>query len=136
MSRPPRSKPSKRDIAVTTDKEDPMTVVNEAATPYQCGSCGSAIPIGRNVTNCPRCHLRLPDAVITAQRAKQEGVAEQGSVTACIVLGLAGLGVGLYFLINPSASGYGNIANMHALAVGQSLTVAGSVLLGFGIRPR
>jgi len=43
---------------------------------------------------------------------------------------------GLYFLINPSANGYGNVANMHALALGQTFTVAGAVLLGFGIRPR
>lgn len=43
---------------------------------------------------------------------------------------------GLYFLINPSASGYSNVANMHALALGQTFTVVGAVLLGFGIRPR
>ncbi len=113
-----------------------MSDAIDSASPYLCASCGAAIPSGRNVTNCPKCHLRLPDAAISAKRAQAQNTVEEGSATACILLGLVGLGVGLYFLINPSASGYGNIANMHALAVGQSLTVAGAVLLGLGIRPR
>lgn len=60
----------------------------------------------------------------------------KGSATACVVLGVIALGTGLYFLMNPSADGYRDIANMNALAIGQALTVSGAVLLGFGIRPR
>jgi len=88
------------------------------------------------MTNCPKCHAKLTAHSAALQHQGPEKSAEQhGSATACIVLGLLALTVGLYFLIDPSVSGYGNIANMHALAVGQALTVAGAVLLGLGIRP-
>lgn len=113
-----------------------MTASNEAVSPYLCATCGAAIPSGQGVTNCPKCHLRLPESTISAKRANDQSNEERGSATGCIILGLAGLAVGLYFLINPEANGYSNIANMHALAVGQALTVAGAILLGMGIRPR
>lgn len=105
--------------------------------PYQCPACGAALPTGSGRTSCPKCHGKLSPESVKMQIDQLAGATErEGSATACVILGLAGLGIGLYFLINPSVSGYSNIANMHALAVGQALTVAGAVLLGLGIRPR
>ncbi len=109
---------------------------NAAINPYQCPACEAPIPSGRTSATCPKCYAKLPKAIVESNRASATAVQERGSAVACVVLGLIVLGVGLYFLINPSASGYGNFANMHALAVGQALTVAGTVLLGLGIRPR
>jgi len=103
---------------------------------YQCPSCGAPIPSGRTSKTCPNCYSKLPKAIVESNRASVMARQERGSEAACVTFGLIALGFGLYFLINPSASGYGNFANMHALAVGQALTVAGAVLLGFGIRPR
>lgn len=109
---------------------------NAAMNPYQCPSCGAPIPSGRTSKTCPNCYAKLPEAIVESNRASVTAGQERGSAAACVIFGFIALGVGLYFLINPSASGYGNFANMHALAVGQALTVAGAVLLGFGIRPR
>lgn len=109
---------------------------NVAINQYQCPSCSAPIPSGRTSATCPKCYAKLPKAVVESNRASVTAAQERGSAAGCVVLGLIALGVGLYFLINPSASGYSNIANMHALAVGQALTVAGAVLLGMGIRPR
>ncbi|HID7812680.1 hypothetical protein [Stenotrophomonas maltophilia] len=113
-----------------------MQSSDSATNLYQCPACHAAIPSGRSSAKCPKCYADLPKAIVESNRATASAGQELGSATLCVVLGLAGLGIGLYFLINPSASGYSNIANMHALAVGQALTVAGTVLLGFGIRPR
>ncbi|MCU1025962.1 hypothetical protein [Stenotrophomonas maltophilia] len=113
-----------------------MQTSDSAINLYQCPACHAAIPSGRSSAKCPKCYADLPKAIVESNRATASAVQEFGSATLCVVLGLAGLGIGLYFLINPSASGYNDIANMHALAVGQALTVAGAVLLGMGIRPR
>lgn len=113
-----------------------MQTSDSATNLYQCPACHATIPSGRSSAKCPKCYADLPKEVVESNRASANAGQELGSATLCVVLGLAGLGIGLYFLINPSASGYSNIANMHALAVGQALTVAGAVLLGFGIRPR
>jgi len=113
-----------------------MQTSDPATNLYQCPACHAAIPSARSSVKCPKCYADLPKAIVESNRATASAGRELGSATVCVVLGLAGLGIGLYFLINPSASGYSNIANMHALAVGQALTVAGTVLLGFGIRPR
>lgn len=113
-----------------------MQASNPAVNIYQCPACHAPIPSGRSSAKCPNCYSDLPKAIIESNRAITSAGQELGSATLCVVLGLAGLGIGLYFLINPSARGYSNIANMHALAVGQALTVAGAVLLGLGIRPR
>lgn len=109
---------------------------NAAMNPYQCPSCGAPIPSGRTCKTCPNCYAKLPKAIVESNRPSVTAGQELGSAAGCVTFGLIALGVGLYFLINPSPSGYGNFANMHALAVGQALTVAGAVLLGFGIRPR
>lgn len=103
---------------------------------YQCPACQAPIPSGRSSAKCPKCYAALPKAIVESNRANASAGQERGSAAACVALGLASLAVGLYFLIDPSASGYGNFANMHALAVGQALTIAGAVLLGMGIRPR
>lgn len=109
---------------------------NAAINPYQCPACEAPIPSGLTSKTCPNCYAKLPKAIVESNRASVTEGQERGSAAACVIFGLIALGVGIYFLINPSASGYGNLANMHALAVGQALTVAGAVLLGFGIRPR
>ncbi|CAH0063526.1 conserved protein of unknown function [Stenotrophomonas maltophilia] len=110
---------------------------NDSATNlYQCPACHAAIPSGRSSAKCPKCYADLPKAIVESNRASANVREERGSTAACVTLGLVALAIGLYFLINPSASGYGNIANMHALAVGQALTIVGAVLLGLGIRPR
>lgn len=103
--------------------------------PYLCPSCNAALPTGGGMTNCPKCHAKLSPDSLALQQGPDSGAEERGSATACILIGLLALAVGLYFLINPTV-GDGSIANLNALAIGQSLTVAGSVLLGFGIRPR
>ncbi|HHB9418992.1 TPA: hypothetical protein ACOEN8_004029 [Stenotrophomonas maltophilia] len=113
-----------------------MQTSDPATNLYQCPACRAAIPSGRSSAKCPKCYADLPKAIVESNRASANAREERGSTAACVALGLVALGIGLYFLINPSASGYGNIANMHALAVGQALTIAGAVFLGLGIRPR
>ncbi len=113
-----------------------MQTSDPATNLYQCPACRAAIPSGRSSAKCPKCYADLPKAIIESNRASANAREERGSTAACVALGLVALAIGLYFLINPSAGGYGNIANMHALAVGQALTIAGAVLLGLGIRPR
>ncbi len=113
-----------------------MSDANSGGNPYQCSACGAAIPSNRQSTNCPKCYAKLPEKVVAALRENAETRPGRGSAETCIGLGVIALCAGLYFLINPSANGYGNVANMHALALGQTFTVAGAVLLGFGIRPR
>ncbi|WP_256777106.1 MULTISPECIES: hypothetical protein [unclassified Stenotrophomonas] len=113
-----------------------MQTSSPAINVYQCPGCQAPIPSGRSSPKCPKCYADLPKEIVESNRASVTAGQERGSAAACVIFGLIALGVGLYFLINPSASGYGNFANMHALAVGQALTVAGAVLLGFGIRPR
>lgn len=113
-----------------------MQECNGTLKSYQCPSCGAPIPSGRTSATCPKCYAKLPTAIVESNRARVNAGQERGSAAACIVLGMIALAVGLTFLINPSAGGYSTYANAHALAVGQALTVAGTVLLGFGIRPR
>lgn len=113
-----------------------MQECNGTPSSKRCPACGASIPSGRTIGSCPKCYAKLPKAIVESNRASANAGQERGSAPACVIFGLIALGVGLYFLINPSASGYGNFANMHALAVGQALTGAGAVLLGFGIRPR
>ncbi|MDH1243892.1 MULTISPECIES: hypothetical protein [unclassified Stenotrophomonas] len=113
-----------------------MQTSDSAINLYQCPACHAAIPSGRSSAKCPKCYADLPKAIVESNRMSVNAGQERGSAAGCVVLGLVALAIGLYFLINPSASGYGNIANMHALAVGQALTIAGAVLLGLGIRPR
>lgn len=113
-----------------------MKTSDPAINLYQCPACHAPIPSGRSSAKCPKCYADLPKALVESNRATTSAGQELGSATLCVMLRLAGLGIGLYFLINPSASGYSNIANMRSLAVGQTLTIAGAVLLGLGIRPR
>jgi hypothetical protein len=71
-------------------------------------------------------------------------VSNQGSASTCIALGTLSLLVGLYFLVNPTAdvsSAYGavgvpQVANIHKLALGQTLAIVGAVFLAAGLRPR
>lgn len=113
-----------------------MSGATNGGNPHQCGTCGAAIPSTRQSTNCPKCYAKLPEKVVSALRENAETRPGRGSAETCIGLGMIALCVGMYFLINPSANGYSSIANMHALALGQTFTVTGAVLLGFGIRPR
>jgi len=113
-----------------------MQTSDSAINLDQCPACHAAIPSGRSSAKCRKCYADLPKAIVESNRASANARGERGSTAACVASGLVALAIGLYFLINPSASGYGNVANMHALAVGQALTVAGAVLLGMGIRPR
>lgn len=113
-----------------------MSETNSGGNPYQCSACGAAIPSSRQSTNCPKCYAKLPKEVVAKLQGEAASNPSKGSAEACIGLGVIALCAGLYFLINPSANGYSNVANMHALALGQAFTVAGTVLLGFGIRPR
>lgn len=113
-----------------------MSDAKSGGNPYQCSACGAAIPSNRQSTNCLKCYAKLPKEIVAKLQAEAPTNPSKGSTEACIGLGVIALCVGLYFLINPSASGYSNVANMHALALGQTFTVAGAVLLGFGIRPR
>src|SRR5207244_2090346 len=63
-----------------------------------------------------------------------------GSTFLCVVLGLAFLGVGAYFLLNPNESTtelFGrSIVNMHRLAFGETSSIVGAIFLAAGIRPR
>lgn len=113
-----------------------MTDTTSGGNPYQCSACGTAIPSNRAMPNCPKCYAKLPKEVVAKLQGDAATNPSKGSAESCIGLGVIALCVGLYFLINPSASGYGNVANIHALALGQAFTVSGAVLLGFGIRPR
>lgn len=113
-----------------------MAEVTDGGNSYQCGACGTATPPNRDMSNCPKCYAKIPEEMV-ANLQKGATVGESnGSVEACVVLGVIALCAGLYFLINPDANNYRDIANMHALAMGQAFTVAGAILLGFGIRPR
>ena len=113
-----------------------MSDATSGGNPYQCNTCGAAIPSSHRNPNCPKCFAKLSDETVATLRKEPAPSESKGSAGACIGLGVIALCAGLYFLINPSASGYSNVANMHALALGQTFTVAGAVLLGFGIRPR
>ncbi len=117
-----------------------MEEANSGGNPYQCAQCGAAIPANGRSPNCSKCGAKLPLGIGLTTRtdaaAPAPVAAGNGSATACILLGVVALAVGLYFLLNPSADGYRDVANLHALAMGQAFTIAGTILLGFGIRPR
>ena len=99
-----------------------------------CPTCCAPVPAGYQGMRCPSCISGNQDTE-TGEDSAAYG-SGRGSATACIGLGVIALCVGLYFLLNPGSGGYRDIVNMHALAMGQAFTVAGAVLLGFGIRPR
>jgi hypothetical protein len=64
----------------------------------------------------------------------------KGSAELCIILGLGGIAVGGYFLLNPSDSSIENlgrnIINLQRIALGQTLAIVGAIFLAVGIRPR
>jgi hypothetical protein len=81
-----------------------------------------------------------PSSNPMSQANKDTDDSYKGNVGVCIVLGLAGLIVGAFFLFDPSADPTvvvaRNIVNLHRMTIGQTLMIVGSILLAAGIRPR
>ncbi|MBB3277426.1 MULTISPECIES: hypothetical protein [unclassified Pseudoxanthomonas] len=102
-----------------------------------CGNC-----MDKRVTPSPS--VQSFSAPAQSPPAAQSFAQEKGSVSACLVLGVVFLLIGLYFLIDPttnSSSPYGSIdlpkvANIHKLTLGQTFSIMGAVFLAAGLRPR
>lgn len=83
-----------------------------------------------------------------AARAQAEGVHEQEAARArailLVLVGLAFLAAGLYFLFNPSLPPADpterllgrDIVNVQRLAFGQTFSIVGAILVAAGARPR
>ena len=78
-----------------------------------------------------------------AQAISTQQATWRGSTELCILLGLACLAAGAYFLIDPTieVAGYAGIgtekvANIHKMTLGETLAILGAIFLAAGIRPR
>jgi hypothetical protein len=108
----------------------------------KCHNCGKEFkPSGPMVSYCDNCRSTvanfrdgIPPLSSSIESPKVEG-SFKGSTVTCVVLGLVGLVVGLYYLANPSLEG-ASVVNSYRLAIAQTLTISGSVFLAVGIRPR
>ena len=119
---------------------------------YLCPACNAPLPSTQGLSDCPKCKQSLrklradanlagigstPGTSRTADDLEDEtGYQPAGSAAACVLIGLLTIGLGLYFLVFPTGGGSANVANLHALAMGQTFTLAGTILFGLGIRPR
>ena len=100
-----------------------------------CSVCSASIPMDYQSALCPVCLTQLPGR--RAGSRKRGGDYQwSGSSRVCIVLGSVAVALGMVFLMDPNVDPYGGIEVAHALALGQAFTIAGAVLVGFGIRPR
>jgi hypothetical protein len=103
----------------------------------RCEACGR--DFNEALNRCPFCSV-LASAGSGAGNAPQTGSRRYaGTTTGCLALGLLCTVIGLYLLIDPSAAKAivgPSIANLHKLALGQTLTIVGAIFLAAAIRPR
>ena len=100
-----------------------------------CMVCAASIPMHFQSSLCPACFGRLPGTT-PGQPRRADGHPWAGSVRLCLMLGSVVLGLGMMCLIDPRVDPNARITFQHALAMGQAFTIAGVILIGFGIRPR
>jgi uncharacterized membrane protein len=115
----------------------------------ECSSCGVILarartrPFRMPWDEEPAAQVAAPQltaeapAKLASHEPNRVGSREEtrGSDVACVILGVLFLVVGLYFLLNPSNAG-SDVANMHRLTLGETLSIMGAIFLAAGIRPR
>ena len=120
-----------------------MSDVSATANPYQCSGCQAPIPSNVTWHHCQKCGVPIDTSVVSKGRAEankqkvEQGEDVKGSAELCIFLGLGALAVGIYFLVFNADGGLSSsFINAHAVTIGQTATICGTILLGLGIRPR